>query len=436
MDVVLVVQEMTGLGSQALCIVHHRHVGYVVIDVVEPVTLISESGTSATPPLHRVFAFPKRHDNIIALLHHALDLALLLPLDIKANLKSIDVFSMATRAQHPTCWLLERLPPEVRNLIWCSLFRSTAGSVILGLGYKQHYKHMVMDEYCCWNDDGGNLQQPRDTVKTGDWHIGFSMYRTCKQIYTETRGLVGKLNTLVLDPGEWTLDLGEFDLKQLIHVDLNIDLRRGYEIEAAAEALQKLGKLATTGRLRILTLSPAGGLLSVIGLGELRHAGANKDLEDRKILIVTGWRFLSAENQWRVVRSLATSGFQHVLDAFKDMHDAFGGEIWQDGALCFKDGMGISQLFRLSPVVGEEFDRREEEKIGRRNRRREKRRLGESYSDSDFWTGTVIATHSRIQMKVHMSRWAERFRKSSTQAQNRITKRFTMSTKMESLMQT
>lgn len=72
-----------------------------------------------------------------------------------------------------------------------------------------------------------------------------------------------------------------------------------------------------------------------------------------------------------------------MLDDLKDMLDAFGGEFWQDGTLCFKHGMDVSQPFKLLPGVGEEYDRKEEEKIAsysKRNWRREKRRLGEPYS--------------------------------------------------------
>ncbi|KAH7317401.1 hypothetical protein BKA65DRAFT_600060 [Rhexocercosporidium sp. MPI-PUGE-AT-0058] len=228
-----------------------------------------------------------------------------------------------------------------------------------------------------------------------------------KQSYAETNGLAWKLNTLVLGPVEWVLPSDTFDAKQLIHVDLDIGFRRSNDVKFAVQAFQKLGMLASTGGLRTLTLSPARGLLSVVCLGELkndalhlrerhpisrrgqfqrwlrilREAGANKDLKEKKIFIITWWHSFTYENSWRALRFLAISGFPKVLDALKDMHDTFGGELWQDGTLCFKDGVKISRPFKLPPGVGEEYDRREVGEVARRNQRREKRQLGEQYSD-------------------------------------------------------
>ena len=41
------------------------------------------------------------------------------------------------------------------------------------------------------------------------------------------------------------------------------------------------------------------------------------------------------------------SSFQVILDTLEEIHDAFGGELRQDGKLCYENGIQVRQLFQL-----------------------------------------------------------------------------------------
>lgn len=247
--------------------------------------------------------------------------------------------------------------------------------------------------------------------------ISFSILKTCKQIYSETGGLLWKLNTMLFPPGDY-LDMWSNSenklriLNQAVHVQLDIDFLDGDEVQRLMEGFECLGNLGNLGNrnLRMVTVSAARGFLNVLNLGGLRdnpsdyprHVNddfpngtfpafldvlreARVEMEElhleRRILIETGWHGLSADSQVYCTRStpsdflscrrkLSSLGLRPALDALRDLHDAFGGELWQDGTLCYKNGVEVSQPFKLQPGVEEECNKKDRRMIADAIKRR------------------------------------------------------------------
>lgn len=257
--------------------------------------------------------------------------------------------------------------------------------------------YRVKDEIRFWSD---NKTRPtgEDEFSHGSWSmdLNFGIYATCKQIYHETRNMFWKLNTLVLKPERFSSKTAVFYAHRLVHLDLEVDFsdyRRKnadrpqyfFGTEAFSRSLPMLEKLVNTGTLKTLTLSPTRGISNVLVLGHLKRldpmdarveakfwvgqqfreclqllnsaAFICRHLK-RKIVIVTGWHSLSLDDQVRVYQS-AIVEFEAALEALKDMHKAFGGELWVDGTLCFS-GVQLSQPFKLDPDAEERVKKTEE----------------------------------------------------------------------------
>ncbi|CZR67053.1 uncharacterized protein PAC_16952 [Phialocephala subalpina] len=310
----------------------------------------------------------------------------------------------------PRCLLLE-LPPEIRISIWTHLFSTPTGRVVLATRSPEDltHGHVVPWDLLDWADyrkgyarwNGMFRQRDRPLI------ISLSILRTCKQIYAETRGMLWQLNTLLFPLGDYLDMWSDWEgnklrlLTQAEHVQVDIDFLDHDEVKRLMEGFELLGNLGDLGnsKVRMVTVSVARGFLNVLNLGGLRDNPSayarnfNDDhpngifpafLEalrdaipefgglpiERRIVIGTGWHSLSTDSQVYCTRStpsdflscrrkLSSSPFQPVLDALKDLHEAFGGELWQDGTLCYKDGVKISQPFKLLPGAEEECNEKD-----------------------------------------------------------------------------
>lgn len=318
----------------------------------------------------------------------------------------------------PCCLLLE-LPPEIRLIIWTHLFSTPTGRVVLATRSREDltHGHVVPWAHLDWEDyrqgyarwNGMLRQRDRPLI------ISFSILRTCKQIYSETRGLLWQINTLLFPPGDYLEMWSNHDgnkirlLNQAVHVQLDIDFRDGDEVKRLMEGFECLGNLESR-KLRMVTVNAARGFLNVLNLGGLRdnpsdyprHVNddfpngtfpafldvlreSRAEIEElhleRRIVIETGWHSLSADSRVYCTRStpsdflscrrkLSSSGFQPALDALRDLHDAFGGELWQDGTLCYKNGVEVSQPFKLQLGAEKECDEKDGKMIADAIKRR------------------------------------------------------------------
>lgn len=308
--------------------------------------------------------------------------------------------------------LLLELPVEIRLEIWTHLFSTPTGRVVLATRSRQDltHGHVIPWDHLDWEDykqgyaKWNGMFRQRDQPRI----ISFSILKTCKQIYSETGDMLWKLNTLLFPPGDYLDMWSNHDgnkirlINQAVHVQLDIDFLDVVEVKRLREGLECLENWGSEN-LKMVTVSPARGFLNVLNLGGLRDnpsdylrhfddefpngtfpailevlKDARIEMENlnlkRRIVIETGWYSLSADSQIYSTRStpsdflscqrkLSTSGFQPVLDALKDLHEAFGGELWQDGTLCYKDGVQISQPFKLQPGAEEACDEKDRKLI-------------------------------------------------------------------------
>jgi hypothetical protein len=196
-----------------------------------------------------------------------------------------------------------------------------------------------------------------------------SFIRTCKQLYQETLGIFWKVNTLVLEP----LPTGFLEahpmLRSLpiVHVRLDIDISSNQTWQTE-QTLKLTTRWVREGRLRSVTLYLTTDIIDLASTqlshpydgrsmlfreyrGLLRRAGNGyvKSVE-RKMVLETRWEDMDAQEQAMVFRRTNGSGvsklrYRELWHTVRDLHKAFGGELWQDGKLCFKDHEQVAQVF-------------------------------------------------------------------------------------------
>ena len=155
---------------------------------------------------------------------------------------------------------------------------------------------------------------------------------------------------------------------------MNIDLWDMWAIERTSQALGYLEIWSRTGGLKTITLnvapkkcmfqgirgaeyllgnkeieeetnlSPKGGLYSGY-LEILRNAGESLSGIQRGLVFRIGWDRLSKEKKQHCMDCRELVRLRGVV---KEYHDVFGGELWVDGRLCFKDHSQVEEVFRVS----------------------------------------------------------------------------------------
>jgi hypothetical protein len=276
--------------------------------------------------------------------------------------------------------ILKSLPREVRDKIWINVLESSTGYIMLRRNNLEHREEFrIFPVFEVYSPSSKEVS----ILVCGI--IRLSFLRTCKQIYEETKGMFWRHNTLVLMPGEYILGSKTLDFNQIMHVRFDVELRELWErsdLKRTEKTLRMFGVWARDGNLRTISLNPTPGLMNILGVVDLRRFGEphilphNGSLNanggkkvfkeylaifrkasgekgylaelDRRVVINTGWQHFTPEGQVSAIRSgNPISDFQGLLDTLKDLHDAFGGELWQDGTLCHKDHTEIARPFNL-----------------------------------------------------------------------------------------
>lgn len=274
----------------------------------------------------------------------------------------------------PRCHLLESLPLEIRLQIWINVLTSNTGIILVRRGARHHIGY----EVTCADPFSTRTDAERATLKTLGYRIGdsikLSFYRTCKQIYNETKGLLWKHNEYMYGfLSDEQIPEDPSIRAQLMYVRLVVDLNRWGAISSTP--MSGLARMAKSGKIKTVTLQVARVFSHFVNLdqsllskrdhyhrqfcfdirGRRRNLfqiwleafrKAREVLGDakRRIEIVTGWNENSLA-QLDVVRSRDVN--ETLLKFLKAMHESFGGEFWQDGVLCYKDGIEISRPFAL-----------------------------------------------------------------------------------------
>lgn len=216
----------------------------------------------------------------------------------------------------------------------------------------------------------GGIISNDDSVCTKCWNMNFALFSTCKQIYRETKDLLWKRNTLVLDLEQASKYRFPSPFEQVVNLELDITFGVDGRIATSRfwSTLPKLELLLKAGSLSTLTLKMRGvqfiqdypAYFGDLGeLGAWRDVLSNANLRlgflQKKMIIDTVCN--SCEPQSREYEAtLGMSAEQDVLAIIRNLHGCFGGQLWQDGRLCYEDGREISPLFKLGPKLADDIE--------------------------------------------------------------------------------
>lgn len=153
-------------------------------------------------------------------------------------------------------------------------------------------------------------------------------------------------------------------------VVLRLELLDWDELEWAFLSLQPLAALTEGGDLESVQLitktdrsAPMGDFMN---LGNLRKHGKCVDGRwycaaplsgqqvryQRKFVINTGWPRLSHPEGQRWVREVLVNERVGICGFLEGLNEVFGGEIYVNKSLCFKDGSRLAKVIRWDPREG------------------------------------------------------------------------------------
>lgn len=256
-----------------------------------------------------------------------------------------------------SCNSILSLPRKVRDKIYIYALSSATGYLYLSIR-TQDLKHFALVPF----EPPNNLRGAR---------IRPSLLQTCKQIYHEAKDVIYTHNTwALLDIGDLPTRFRELDVglsRRLRHIWLGVGIKHRDSLKDAARGLEILsGWARPVGNLQTVTLSVVAGRDDMHDLMELR-ALENGRLLQAGIQIQAGWagkfqKYLSVlrnswgkyDGQWAGVSRKLDFMIGYLKEGFicepwemvKEMHDAFGGELWIDGRLCYMDGIEVLQPFK------------------------------------------------------------------------------------------
>jgi len=215
------------------------------------------------------------------------------------------------------------------------------------------------------------LASPSGLINLQPWTVdvarSLSILRTCKQIRVECKAVIWQHNKLFLhEPSdifqkfnsEWRLR----NLQRATHLHISLELLDRNELEWIKSGLLALAD--HLGNLKTITLSAFRDKprnmeefqqeLRLINYGEVVDGRLWTEWISRmtKMTIHTGWPKLApwAKQKWLREMLLDGSG---VEDLVTDIHEIFGGELWINGTLCFKDSIQVLNPLHLDPRDGE-----------------------------------------------------------------------------------
>ncbi|RDW91247.1 hypothetical protein BP5796_02412 [Coleophoma crateriformis] len=272
---------------------------------------------------------------------------------------------------------LEDLPREIRDKIYAYVLASPSGCITLARGkYKQKHSYRIQPHY----PTSGTTHCHPDNA------IGLQLLKTCKQIYEESRDILWQLNTYGIDTS-W--DLADFSmcppllvgqsirsLEFGIHYPTGSEFAKGLKVQRMEKIFERFGEWSEHGSLAAVRLHLVQDFDKVMLLGRISPINSSIVRSHRFFLaalttartvslrnvhrdlaLKSSWPRLTAEQRmlWTKVQNAKEDNPHWVFTPnrfLRDVHSAWGGELWLDGELCARNGRTIRKPFwLLSPQV-------------------------------------------------------------------------------------
>ena len=218
------------------------------------------------------------------------------------------------------------------------------------------------------------LASPSESLNLAHWIVtvdvarSLSLLRTCKQIHRECKDIIWQHNQLGLrEPTQLFRKFKDLarnkHIRHIRQVKLHLELLDRDELEWMRDSLKPLADWSYMGRLESITLvtmweKPTGieefkEVLNLRKYGESLDGRLYRESNTwTRMTVNTGWpRFTHwGKQRWLKQMLLDPSGISELL---KEIHDTFGGELYVDECLCFKNHKQVVPSLGLDPRNGE-----------------------------------------------------------------------------------
>lgn len=278
--------------------------------------------------------------------------------------------------------LLRDIPRELRDQIYGYAFQTTCSCVTFRSTINGRFQILPYD--------------PQNDSCLSDYPIpSLGLLSTCRQIYNEAQHILWKQNSLGLWPSDvfcnW-IDLPERALGNVQHVEVNLDLTDSDDVKWAEKAFKRFSAWSAKGSLRRITLNPmrdenmkldvkwmqrveeaidmrrkkeeertrksaVDERLRLYGkwMELFREAGGNEGYLggriEKKVVIKTCWDKWEREDQSSWLQKRRSGDAAQMEAVMTDFNETFGGELWANGELCYKDQQQIRRVFILKPLL-------------------------------------------------------------------------------------
>ncbi|PQE27405.1 hypothetical protein CJF32_00000371 [Rutstroemia sp. NJR-2017a WRK4] len=298
-----------------------------------------------------------------------------------------NVLKKVTRLVQPATMLhlLRDIPRELRDQIYQYAFQTPQSCVTFRSTINGSFQILPYD--------------PQNDSCLSNYSIpSIGLLSTCTQIHHEAQYILWKQNSLGLWPSDvfcnWG-DLPERAFEKVQHVEVNLDLTDSDDLNWAERAFKRFSVWSAKGSLRRVTINPMreekmkldvkwmqrveeaidmrrknekeqSGKSAVDDEGLnlygqwmtlFKEAGGNegylgKDVE-KMVVIKTCWDKWERKDQSSWLQKRRSGDAAQMEAVMADFNKTFGGELWANGELCYKDQQRIRRVFTLKPLLQE-----------------------------------------------------------------------------------
>lgn len=218
------------------------------------------------------------------------------------------------------------------------------------------------------------LASSSSAVTLSPWTIevtrSMTILRTCKQIQRECKEIIWSHNGLSLrSPTQISARFSELmevdDLRRIQHIEICLELLDKDDLEWIASGLKALARLPRIGALRSISLIAINDRprsikeyeeeLDLMCSGEYvdgRLFGGGSDDNGNNLIFKTSWPHFSHWGKQKWLREMLMDR-SDTTTVLKELHETFGGHLFVDGFLCFRNGKQLAKTSSLNPRDGE-----------------------------------------------------------------------------------
>lgn len=255
------------------------------------------------------------------------------------------------------------LPSEIRLQIYTYAFSSPTG-YLCALPRHENYERFTLAPF-----------EPPNCIRGG--LIALPLLQTCRLINSEARDVVYEHNTWAIPYiGDLLWKFRELDAglsHRVRHIWLKVDFTHRPGLRDTAKSLDVLSRwVQQAGNLQTVTLNAVAGTEEMMEVIDLRTFGeplysamgrfnprAGEKLFDEYLRVLRD-SWAEDHSRWAGVKRKLELRVEYVRQGYigdpremvKEMHDAFKGELWIDGKLCYKDGEEVLQPFEWDRSAG------------------------------------------------------------------------------------